>query len=1057
MPDATRKSLIKEYCLGIKNAANEQVKKEKLVTLLTQLFGEHDEFGIIEQFTSGAEKAITEIQRKGKKTDRGRADTQYGSVIIEFEHDLTKTGPHAEDQLKDYLCGNWNSGVQVDFTLITTDCLTWNIYTLDYKSLIGLGKISAEEIELKCVQTLCVAPAKADEFYYFLDRYLFNSQPLPATLEEIRKGFGSGSDVFQAAMLKLHECYTNLQSNSDMQTAYDQWHKFLSIAYGRFDASEQVFLTQSYLSILAKMLAYEVLTGDDFIDEEEMKEILSGEAFKKKGIDNFTSEDFFRWTAQDANHNALKPLFRSIANGFSKFDFTNVKEDILKGVYQELVDEDTRHALGEHYTPDWLCSHVIEELNPQPGQKVLDPSCGSGSFLKAVSNHLIMNNPAITASELNDCLYGIDVHPLSVQISKATLLIALGKRVQAAPQPIALNIYLANTLLLPKRAVSLMGNRYKISIDNKMVEVDESIFADSRRFYDIVFNCDILAAADVPIGKTRNKKQLTQAIISRFKNTDEAFLDGVYELYKAFSIAKLEGRDSIWAYIINNSYSPFFLHEAFDIVVGNPPWLTFKDIENRDYQKEVERIALQYNMRPERPNLRTQLELAALFLGHCVNYFMKPEGRMSFVMPRSFFSAGQHSNTREGKAARVKITEAWDLREVTPLFKVPSCVLFAQRGFDGAVAVKEFPGKNFKGKLKGPNVDRARADQSLTIEKDTIYLSRLGDASAWSLGHKIQLGGNNPYKNSFQQGATIVPRRCFFVDINQEHDGNFADRRLRVCSAEAVLREAKKPWKDVFLKGTVHTQFLFQTALANNVIPFGLNGHHVVALPAVVLNGKVKLLRPDKLMETTGEVESREWFAGVESMWEERKTERSKEMSFIKRLNFMQGISNQKLNSSYVVLYTASGANTVSVVVDRDTMLDFQFIADHKTYMFFTNDINEAYFLNGFLNSRIPNKLIKPFQSQGLMGARDIHTKILEVPLPRFDDANADHMFLAVTAQQAANKVTEFVIDKNLGPHGGNMTTHELGRFRNEVREHVANELDGVDASLAAIFGVKQF
>ncbi|MGE4292981.1 MAG: N-6 DNA methylase [Desulfovibrio sp.] len=1054
MSGVNRKDLVEGYCKGVSNATNEQAKKERFITLLTNLFGDHDEFGIIDQFAGGAEKALTKINRADKKTDRGRADTQYGSVIIEFEHDLNKTGAHAEEQLQDYLSGNWNDGVQINFTLIATDCLIWKVYTPDYDSLIKLGELNAEDIHLTCINTFEVTADRANDFYYFLDRFLFRSEPLPASLEEIRNEFGYGSDIFQTAMLLLHRHYATIKDTPEMLTAYGQWHKFLSIAYGRFNASEQAFLTQSYLSILAKMLAYEVLTGDDFIDEDETHDILSGEAFKRKGVANFTDEDFFRWTAQENNFRALSPVFRAIAHGFSRFNFVSVTEDILKGVYQELVDEDTRHALGEHYTPDWLCAYVVSELNPRPGQRVLDPSCGSGSFLKAVANHLIAVKPEISAAELNSLLFGIDVHPLSVQITKATLLIALGRRVRNEPQPITLNVFLANTLLLPRKEVSLLGSRYKISIDNKVVEIDESLFADRSRFYEIIFHCDYLAEADVKVGKTRERQQISPTFIVRYGIRTEAFLDSVYALYKALSQAKQSGRDSIWAYIISNSYSPFFLQEAFDLVVGNPPWLTFKDIDNGDYQKEIERIAEQYNLRPERQNLRTQLEIAALFLGHCVNYFMKPEGRLAFVMPRSFFSAGQHANTRQGRAKRVKITEAWDLREVTPLFKVPSCVLFARRGQDGAIAPRQFPGKRISGRLSKNNAGTEEAREKLTVNQDQTYLARMGSVTAWSMGKNIQLGGANPYRTLFQNGATIFPRRLFFIDITQDHEGPLLERRLRVRSSDAVLREAKKPWKDVTLTGTVHTRFMFQTALANNVVPFSLNGLHTTALPAVIPNGQLRLLTPEQIMRETGEIESSEWFTQVEQIWEKKKTERNQNTSIQDYLNWMHKLEDQQFGCNYVVIYTAAGSNTVSTVVNRAVDSFFPFIVDHITYMYFTNNEQEAHYLCAFFNSRIPNQLIKPFQSQGLMGARHIHTKILEIPLPRFDADNPLHTELATLSAQAAASASAFVLDQNLGPHGGNMTSSQTGRFRNTIREHLFAEMDAIDIALAQILGV---
>ena len=102
--------------------------------------------------------------------------------------------------------------------------------------------------------------------------------------------------------------------------------------------------------------------------------------------------------------NQLKKVFRLIAQEIAAFDFTNPDEDILKGVYQELIDLDTRHALGEYYTPDWLCERIVKEFDFKPTDKILDPSCGSGSFLRAAIHRLKRTKPRHT-TRANQQLY----------------------------------------------------------------------------------------------------------------------------------------------------------------------------------------------------------------------------------------------------------------------------------------------------------------------------------------------------------------------------------------------------------------------------------------------------------------------------------------------------------------------------------------------------------------------------------------------------------------------------------------------------------------------------
>ena len=151
-------------------------------------------------------------------------------------------------------------------------------------------------------------------------------------------------------------------------------------------------------------------------------------------------------------------------------------------MYQELIDLDTRHKLGEYYTPDWLCERVVAEFDFKETDLILDPSCGSGSFLRAVIDKLKRDFPERDIESINAQIHGIDIHPLSVQIAKTTVLLALGKRVRNAKKPIHLNIILANTLLTPRGVQTLFMNQFNMEIDKETLFLDTAIFEDGNLF-----------------------------------------------------------------------------------------------------------------------------------------------------------------------------------------------------------------------------------------------------------------------------------------------------------------------------------------------------------------------------------------------------------------------------------------------------------------------------------------------------------------------------------------------------------------------------------------------
>ena len=59
--------------------------------------------------------------------------------------------------------------------------------------------------------------------------------------------------------------------------------------------------------------------------------------------------------------------------------------DLLKPLYESLFPRAVRHALGEYYTPGWLAEQVLDQVGycGQSDARLLDPTCGSGTFLLA--------------------------------------------------------------------------------------------------------------------------------------------------------------------------------------------------------------------------------------------------------------------------------------------------------------------------------------------------------------------------------------------------------------------------------------------------------------------------------------------------------------------------------------------------------------------------------------------------------------------------------------------------------------------------------------------------
>lgn len=1070
---------VADYLSGLRSANSEEAKKLRFQNLLNRLFQDSQAArDVVNKLAQGGEKTIFNIPRPGViKT--GYADIAYSNVIIEWEKDLAKTGRHAEDQLAEYLAGSWHSGERYDYILIATDGRVWRTYAPNLDVL--LEQPTPNRTALRKVEDFEVKKDNENQFFFFLDRILFRSTKQRATLEAIQLDFGDTSRIFINAVQAMRRVIPAPDIASPIHVAFEQWQRFLQLAYGKFELGHAVYLVHTYLSMFAKLLAYAVLKPASHPSDDELRGILSGEAFTALNVANFVESDFFYWVSTPEFFQLLAPTLRELYNQILEYDFTDVEEDILKGVYQELIDIDTRHSLGEYYTPDWLCERVVDDLHLERGFYALDPACGSGSFLRALVVRYRREWPDMPPQQIANQVKGVDVHPLSVQIAKTTLLLALGEGVARARAPVVLHVYLANTLFLSsdeaKKSLFTSGHHFAVRVDKQRLGLDMGPFIGQPNSFTKAID---LAQhfIDEQLQLEQTLATFDKALRNRVPDVDLAAhnVGELYAIYRAMRDAKLNNRDSIWRFVLQNMYQPVFMHRMFDVVVANPPWLTYADITSGDYQQDVRDLAKHYGLMPASKASNPHIDLAAVFLSHCGKYLAKNGAQLAFVLPRAFLSADQHHNARSGEARGFKLTEVWDLKDVSPLFNVPSCVLMATasqaEGVDTqrqrALPHNGLVGRVLHGKLPRPHMHWHDAQAFVKEDNTRWYFQELGDAQSKKkrsalVQQKIQGGtGGNAYAPRFKQGATIVPRAFYFVQPQGASlDGltDLAERTVNLRTHPLAVEGAKKPWDGITLTGRMQGKYLFRTALARNVLPFALVNPPLIALPLVQaddvdskgqpLPGKLRwqLLDAPELT-ARGDLEAARWFGQCERLWDERRSDSAKKQksSMTDWLDWQRKLINQPVSAQWAVLYTASGTDASAVVVDVQPD-GARLLADHKTYVTFVESPEEGHFLASYLNSGYVNKAIKEFQSRGLFGPRDIHKKILELPWPEFDANLPSHRRLVALGQQAAQAVQGILgsqQDLELDPR-------TLGRLRTRIRGELKALMEQIDTLVESI------
>ena len=132
---------------------------------------------------------------------------------------------------------------------------------------------------------------------------------------------------------------------------------------------------------------------------------------------------------QDVQNRMLSGhLLRELINQLNRIQFTN-SDDIhtMAHLYESMLREmrDAAGDSGEFYTPRPLVRFIVGRIDPQPGERVLDPAAGTGGFLVEAYEHMTRGND-LTAAQVKaarEGIRGIEKKPLPYLLCLMNLLL----------------------------------------------------------------------------------------------------------------------------------------------------------------------------------------------------------------------------------------------------------------------------------------------------------------------------------------------------------------------------------------------------------------------------------------------------------------------------------------------------------------------------------------------------------------------------------------------------------------------------------------------------------
>lgn len=701
--EAEIKERAPELALQIKQAAASSRNEAEFRTKITQLID-----------NLAGELKLPIYLREEYTLLEGRADAVYNRLVLEYkapgvlrESNSYKSNKDKIEKVKDYIRGLVRRERHKPERL--AGAILDGNYFIFLRTKEGVWHIDS--------------PLKVDDYSteYFLKLLTSLSKELALIPENLVRDFGENTLVSRKAVGALYKALTEPQ-HPKVKKLFEQW----SLQFGevcdyerasklkvdsfarRFGITGQdikpflfFFCLHTYYATFIKLLAVQVVhyyimpkLGTDIrqaatFDSQQLRAYLErmeeGGIFRELGIANFLEGDFFRWYLDvwdEPIYQAAREIIRTLANySLVTLDVDpDSTRDLLKKLYQQLMPGELRHNLGEYYTPDWLAERLLNMLEAgrfegNPDKRLVDPACGSGTFLviaiKRIREYAAekMLPESQVLDKILSNIVGFDLNPLAVISARTNYLLALGDLLQHRKGNVDIPVYMCDSIMTPQEGRDLFSRgvlRFNTAVGP--FSLPKSLI--QAHYIDTLSN---LLEESVNLGL--NKEQFIQKLCQELPlmpEQDDRDIEVVANLYESLLTLQRQGINGIWARIIKNSFAPLFAGE-FDYVAGNPPWVNWENLPENYRNSMVPLYENVYRLFPHKGFRRrhgsTKIDISTLMAYVSLDRYLKENGKLGFLITQSVFKTDAGKGFRGfilPDGCRIQVQHVDDMVELQP-------------------------------------------------------------------------------------------------------------------------------------------------------------------------------------------------------------------------------------------------------------------------------------------------------------------------------------------------------------------------------------------------------
>jgi hypothetical protein len=624
-----------------------------------------------------------------------RIDSVFGPVVVEYKSPSDKTqliqANHASKSNQDHI-----DQIKSRFPFMV------DIQGYDESQVVGIG-IDGRRVfyvQRKSFGWLVTDPValNIDECERLLNT-LVNKALSQKTFqsESLNRDFGPSGPHAVKTVNQLISAFSN-SSNIKKDLLFRQWKLLFSEIFGdgierqksiqalyetfQIPNSEDVYVTvfsvQTYFAVVMKLLASEIVCTTSGILRAVLSIANSSNSFelfravdalegggytRGMAIENFLEGDLFAWYLCIEEEFSMLGCIRELCKSLQDYDISTIdkqveKFDIIRSLYEDLMPRELRHDLGEYYTPYWLAEYTLDRIgyNGDSHVKILDPACGSGTFIVAIISRIRAHytnhakdqglSPKQLMANIQANVAGIDLNPLAVLAARTNFLLSVSDLIRFTDS-LFIPVYQADSIVTASDYSSLWSGDTKKEVRITST-VGDFIFPKSISCNPASIS-SYLSTLNVYVENAVNESDFLDKVLSIDPDGDLNH-DVHLRLYRQFVQLHTDGRNGIWTRVIANSFAPLFLH-GFDLVVGNPPWIFWNSLQGVYRERLREIMTDEYRIMSANKSTFSKLgqsgkDISMLFVYASLDRFLGENGRLGFVITKSIFFSAAGSEFR---------------------------------------------------------------------------------------------------------------------------------------------------------------------------------------------------------------------------------------------------------------------------------------------------------------------------------------------------------------------------------------------------------------------------